>query len=325
MTTPIQKIGLGIDALERAKNAPGKALLSALAAAPANITALSEIHTKVTKARDRLQKIRTVTVEAVREHREKVTSEYADFGMTANDSGQGRIDTLGVTRRKKMIEASVSTFQKEANAATAEERTKMLAEMREAKATLNLVRDVWASPVGVLMRDTLGSEKRSIYSRNLEFSGPAELNQAMSEAVRTSDKELAAACCVRIDSMGKEPRKLLKFSKSDVAEILAGDEWSKAIEAIGLADFAIAQSELADKEIRGIKVSPDEKIRVGQRLLELEAQTGKKFDNNGHSLNEDGTREGEPVQYTGTVSISESNRLWFTRKGLDDKGGLANA
>ena len=175
------------------------------------------------------------------------------------------------------------------------------------------------------MSETLGSEKRSIYSRNLEFSGPAELNQAMSEAVRTSDKELAAACCVRIDSMGKEPRKLLKFSKSDLAEILAGDEWSKAIEAIGLADFAIAQSELADKEIRGIKVSPDEKIRVGQRLLELEAQTGKKFDNNGHSLNEDGTREGEPVQYTGTVSISESNRLWFTRKGLDDKGGLANA
>ena len=290
MTTPIQKIGLGIDALERAKNAPGKALLSALAAAPANITALSEIHTKVTKARDRLQKIRTVTVEAVREHREKVTSEYADFGMTANDSGQGRIDTLGVTRRKKMIEASVSTFQKEAKAATAGERTKLHSEMREAKATLSLVRDVWTSPVGVLMCSTLGSEKRSVYSRNLESAGPAELNQAMSEAVRTGDKELAAACCVRIDSMGKDSRKLLKFSKSDIAEILIGEEWNTAQEAIGVADFAISQSELADKEIRGIKVSPDEKIRVGQRLVELEAQTGKKFDNNGHSLNEDGTR-----------------------------------
>ena len=58
--------------------------------------------------------------------------------------------------------------------------------------------------------------------------------------------------------------------------------------------------------------------------VELEARVGKKFDDSGHALDADGKREGEPLQYTGKTSISESNRLWFARQGLDDMGGQNN-
>ncbi len=82
---------------------------------------------------------------------------------------------------------------------TADERAKAVEVLREAKANLDLVRDLWASPVAVLMRSTLASEKRATYARNLAAAGPIEIDAAISQAVRTGDRDLAAAACVRID------------------------------------------------------------------------------------------------------------------------------
>ena len=75
-------------------------------------------------------------------HRDKITADYADLGMVENESGIGRLDTLGADRRHKMIEGSVKKFRKELNAETAKERAKLLSEQRAAKETLNLV-SVW--------------------------------------------------------------------------------------------------------------------------------------------------------------------------------------
>ena len=114
-----------------------------------------------------------------------------------------------------------------------------------------MIRDLWASPVGVLMRVTLGSDKRAIYAQNLAAAGPLEVDAAMSQAVRTGDRNLAAAACVRIDSLGREPRKLLKFNKSDVAEVMVANEFNAATEALGLADYYRESGDLAARELEG--------------------------------------------------------------------------
>lgn len=132
---------------------------------------------------------------------------------------------------------------------------------------------------------------------------------------------MAAACLGRLDTIGKEGRKLVSFGKDEVAGALIHDEWTQATEFIGLTEYAVESGEPAERVMRGEKISPDSKIRMGQRLLELKARTGKKFDTDGHALNADGTREGEP---TGKTSISESNRLWFARQGLDNNVGQTN-
>ncbi len=253
----------------------------------------TEITVKAAKARNRLHELRAASVTAVENYRAKITAEYAELGMVENENGIGRLDTLGATRRKKMLDSSIDKFRKTLNAATSEERATLLAEQRGAKATLDLVRRSWTLPVDALMRSTLGSEKRAIYSRNLEAAGPTELENAIREAVPTGNRDLAAACLTRLDSIGKESRKLVSFSKSEVAEVMAGDSFVKAQEAFGLADYAIAQSELAEQEIQGKSASAGQKIKIGVMRTELETKIGKKLDSDGHVVDADGNPTGE--------------------------------
>ena len=264
--------------------------------------------------------MRAASVSAVEKHREQITAEYAELGMVENENGHGRLDTLGATRRKKMIDSAVVKFRKELNAATSEERAKLLSEQRESKATLDLVRSAWASPEAILMLESLGSEKRSNCSRDLASAGPTELTNAMKLAVQTGNKDLAAACCVRLDSIGKESRKLVQFSKSDVAGEVAGAGFLKAQEAFGLADLAFAQSELAEQEITGKSASANQKIKIGMMRHELESKIGRKLDADGHVIDP----EVDSIRYTGKVSISESNRRWFAEHGTYGTGGEIN-
>jgi len=317
MTTPNETIRAGLDAHERAKSSGGKAKLASLASAPNTIPKMTELRQVVFLARNRLSAIRTAAVEAMRKHREKVEAEYGDLGWVENENGKGRIDTLGASQRKRMIDGAIRKFQKEQDAKTADERATLLDGMQDAKAALDLVRDSWQSPVGVLMRGTLGSAKRATYAANLANAGPIEVNEAIREAVTSGDKELAAACCVRIDAMSRESRQSLSFTKSDVAEVLIGDEYAKAIEAIGLTDFAIAQGELADREARAIAVSPDEKIGVGLRLEDLKKRLGKNFDKDGNALDENG----EPVVPANETEAERLNRLYPVRYRGDPNGG----
>ena len=79
-------------------------------------------------ARDRLHVMKAASVTAVEKHREQITAEYGELGMVENESGVGRLDTLGADRRAKMIDGAIKNFRKELNAETAEERTRLLTE-----------------------------------------------------------------------------------------------------------------------------------------------------------------------------------------------------
>ena len=110
------------------------------------------------------------------------------------------------------------------------------------------------------------------------------------------NRDLAAACLVRLDSIGTEPRKLVQFSKSEVAEVMAGDGFLKAQEAFALADLAFAQSELAEREIQGHAATAGQKIKVGMMRTELETKFGKTLDADGQAIDADGNREGENLE-----------------------------
>ncbi len=62
---------------------------------------------------------------------------------------------------------------------------------------------------------------------------------------------------------------------------MVADEWAKATEALGLADYYRESGDLMAREIEGRRVSPNDKIRTGQRLRELEAKLGKSLDVDG--------------------------------------------
>lgn len=182
--------------------------------------------------------------ENLRVHKVKKTEEWNSRGWEEGD--HGRVDTMGATARKRFLDNDLRAYVETQIADVAEERSKLVSELKTAKDNLALVADAWASPTALLMRATLGSAKRSTYTANLANAGPKELELAMLAAVQTSDAKLAAACCVRMDSIRKEPRKSIKFSKADVAEMTCGAEWSKVAEAVAVSGYLIGQGELAD-------------------------------------------------------------------------------
>ena len=81
----------------------------------------------------------------------------------------------------------------------------------------------------------------------------------------------------------------------------------------------IGQGELADIELRGQRVSADDRIGLGIKLRNAEAQIGHKLiDDEGKVTTGDSEKIGNPDP---NISISESNRLWFARQGT---GGQAD-
>ena len=87
--------------------------------------------------------------------------------------------------------------------------------------------------------------------------------------------------------MGKEARKLMVYNKSDIADHLLAKEFGAATEAIGLADFYQSSGDLMARELEGRKVTPDDKIRVGQHLRELSIKIGKPIDADGLVIEEE--------------------------------------
>ncbi len=174
--------------------------------------------------------------------------------------------------RNNNIAREIKAVRKVRLEATAEERGKLLTVLRETKESLALMRKSWVNPVSVLMNATLASPERATYAANLANAGAHGVEGAMRQALALNDQALAAAAIERYDLLDETTRSLVSFSKDDIAAAMVHDEWSKAAEAIGLSDYAVESGELAEREMRGDKISPDQKIRVGQRLMELEAQ-----------------------------------------------------
>ncbi len=320
MNDPRANIRAGIDAIDRAKAGDSKPKLLRLIGVKGSVPNLQEIQIKAKKARDRLLNLRTAELSLAQKAEADIRAKWKEHGVFRDEKGI-RTDTIGDMARNNNIAREIKAVRKVRLEATAEERGKLLTVLRETKESLALMRKSWVNPVSVLMNSTLASPERATYAANLANAGAHGVEGAMRQALALNDQALAAAAVERYDLLDETTRSLVSFSKDDIAAAMVHDEWSKAAEAIGLSDYAVESGELAEREMRGDKISPDQKIRVGQRLMELEAKIGRKLDADGNVVDPDG----EPVKYTGKVSISESNRRWFAEHGTYGTGGEINA
>lgn len=289
MSNPIQKIGRGLDAHERAK-ADGSFRMSNLVGAPVSVSDLNTVAEKSTRLRDRLRLLTAGVIKSVEQHREETENRYRQVGKEQDENGVIR-DMLGPDRRKRMIDKEVARFRKEALQASAEERGRLMAELRSNNEKIGAVADMWADPVSLLMRSTRADSMRSTYAANLAASGPIEVENALRDAVLTGDKALAAAALGRLDAMPKDSRKLVRLSKRDVAEPLGSDEWNKARQFITIAEIAVTEAQIADDEAEGKSISAKRKIGLGLKKLDLEKVLGKPLNSDDVGPQEDETLE----------------------------------
>ncbi|MEX0922113.1 MAG: hypothetical protein WDZ84_05005 [Rhodovibrionaceae bacterium] len=260
MTTPNDKIRAGLDARNQAKSA-GSFDLASLQGAPASIADLQKLAAKATAKRDRLKVLSESIVSAIEQHTQKKKAEFAELGKTRE--GNLIRDELGDNRRRTMLDREVSRFSREARKISSEERVKLVQELRDISSKLEATKAGFTDPVGLLSRRTLADPKRATYSANLASAGPVAVEDALRTAVLTGDASLAAASLNRLDAMSKDSRKLVRFSKKDVAESLVAEELGKATEFITMTEIAAAEGELANGEAEGKRTTANQKIGLG--------------------------------------------------------------
>lgn len=139
------------------------------------------------------------------DHRESFTASLR--GLDAKD-------------RPSIVNKSVSGMRGELARESADQR---LAHTRELKGLVDRMKSatsLYASPVQMLMRDTIGSEARSRYMQQIASSGPVELAALAEYAAATRNKDLAAALCSRVADL---PRAERPFLAGELADTLFGE------------------------------------------------------------------------------------------------------
>lgn len=124
-------------------------------------------------------------------------------------------------QRAVIVNRALSTFRGQLKRESVETRT---AHVREAGVIANVAaraKQHFQSPVQILMREGLGSERRSRLLQQIEHSGSTELASLAALAASTGDKEMGAALISRVNRLdpGERP-----FSPHALADSLVGSD-----------------------------------------------------------------------------------------------------
>lgn len=247
------KVNLSADVLSPTELAKRVGVIAALAAQSAHSLKINDQF-----ARLHVQTEATIT--------SAIKTIHADFNKRGWEDGERpgtRIDTMGATVRKKLIDREVKDARKEAIAPSSDERAEGLVATRELKQVIAAAYKAWRSVEGVLMRRTVGDKDRDVYVRNLAQQGPSGLEDAFFEAIATDNPAMGAAVIQRLDSIGAEAKKLIPFTKADVAEHFIKKDFDAAHVAIKQMELNVRQAEIFNRRIEGVRINPLEILKIG--------------------------------------------------------------
>ncbi len=183
---------------------------------------------------------------------------------------ESSLEGIGVRDRTSMVTKALAGHRAELARHSKDSR---LALTRELSALAERVRSTEAhyrSPIQMLMRDTLGSERRSRIQQQIENSGPVELASLAELAAATKDKELAAALCGRIGNMRRDDR---PFNAGELADVMFGDLHRELSQALVEAERRVLEALQADQEFETGKGNPHRALQIAM-LKNREDQIG---------------------------------------------------
>lgn len=177
---------------------------------------------------------------------------HDDLVRTAQVNLNGRreglersLDGIGERDRRSMVTKAVSGYR---NELARESKDARLAMTRELGALAERVRSAathYTSPMQMLMRDTLGSERRGRIQAQIVNSGPVELASLAVLAAATRDKEMAAALCSRVHGLKRDDR---PFNAGELADVMFGAQHRELSQALVEAERRVLEALQADQE-----------------------------------------------------------------------------
>lgn len=214
-------------------------------------TTITRIHATQNRHRNILARIH----ESVDAHR--TTVERTLQGLDAKD-------------RPSVVNKTLSGRRAELVRETAEARKLLTRELAGLRQSIRSASTHYRSPVQMLMRETLGSERRSRIMQQIAASGPAELASLAEYAAAIDDKDLAAALCSRIADI---PRADRPFSAAELANVLLGDLHRELAQAMVEAERRVLEALQQEQEAETGKGNPQRALEIAM-LKKREQEIG---------------------------------------------------
>lgn len=191
---------------------------------------VTDLKASLTRARE----LQSENAKRISEMNERVAKRREELRANLHD--------LSPSEQSHILNRALGGLRADLKRDSADART---ARLRELDALRRQAEDAAAhyhSPMQILMRDSLGSERRSRLIQQLEHSGKVELASLAALAVSSKDRELAA---VLASQVGRMPHAERPFSPHELADLLVGEEHS-AVQAAIMEVGELAQRAVLD-------------------------------------------------------------------------------
>lgn len=166
---------------------------------------------------------------------------------------------LTASERLTVVSRAVTAKRKELVASSSAERVRLLNEINDEYHAIMASDIHYQSAVQVLMRSSIGRERRTLIAGQIADAGPAELLSLAHLAAATSDLEMGAALVTRVSNLqpGSRP-----FSSQSLASALVGATFREADVIFGEAEAVITDAIAADKTFEAGKADAFGKIKA---------------------------------------------------------------
>lgn len=154
-------------------------------------------------------------------HRRLLDSLHEQTEKRRREVAQSLAD-IPASQRTPLINKAISGHRRELKGSSADARLAFVREAARHAEDMRSVETHYRSPMQMLARETLGSERRSRIIQQIASSGPAELASLAELAAATGDAELGAALCSRVSEMEPSRR---PFSHGELADVLVGERF----------------------------------------------------------------------------------------------------
>lgn len=172
--------------------------------------------------------------------------------------------------RPSVVAKAVSGIRSELVRESADQRRAHTRELADHVERIKSAAGHYRSPVQMLMRDTLGSERRSRMMQQIAASGPVELASLAEFAAATKDKELAAALCSRVAEL---PRADRPFSAAGLADVLFGELHRELSQAMVEAERRVLEALNEDLEFETGRANAHRSLQIAM-LKKREREIG---------------------------------------------------
>ena len=217
---------------------------------------------------------------------------------------ESSLDGLDKRDRDSMVRKALAGHRNELARQSKDARLALTRELSDLAERIKSAEAHYRSPIQMLMRDTLGGERRSRIQSQIEQSGPVELASLAELAAATRDKELAAALCGRVSGMKRDDR---PFNAGELADVMFGEQHRELSQALVEAERRVLEALQADQEFETGKGNAHRALQIAmlkKREAEIGAYGAPASDEDEQDEEEDGADSAATATPTGEERIA---------------------